>query len=267
MIKEKLLIGQYYAVDSPIHRLNALSKLIASIIYMITLFIADNWWGWGFMAVIAVASVLVSHIPFSAMWRGLKVIFIFCLITMIFNIFLYPGEPIWSWWILKLSWQGISYGLAMALRLFLLVAFASLLTLTTTPIELTDGLEKLLLPLRKIGVPAHEIAMMMSIALRFIPTILEEFDRIVLAQKARGANLGKGNIIQRSAAMVPLLVPLLVAAFRRAEDLAQAMEAKCYHGSEGRSRWKRAVWHKADTWLMIFFVLMAGIMILVRVVG
>ncbi|MEG1661435.1 MAG: energy-coupling factor transporter transmembrane component T, partial [Clostridiales bacterium] len=235
MFKEKLLIGEYYATSSPVHELNAVTKLMVSFLYMISLFIADNWWGWGSLTVVAVVVVGCSRIPLKALWRGLKLIFIFCLITMIFNFFLYPGEPIWSWGILKLSREGISYGLAMGLRLFLLVGFASLLTLTTKPIALTDGLEKILTPLKRIGVPAHEIAMMMSIALRFIPTILEEFDRIVLAQRARGASISKGNLFQRCAAMIPLLVPLLVAAFRRADDLAQAMEAKCYSGGTGRS--------------------------------
>ena len=266
LIKERLLIGQYYPVDSPIHRLNAKAKLLVTLIYMIAIFVVNNWIGWGALTVLAIAAVIISRVPFKAVWRGLKIITFFALLTFVLNVFVYPGEPIGTWSFISISLEGIIYGLAMGLRLLLLVLFASLLTLTTTPIDLTDGLEGLLNPLRRIGVPAHEIAMVMSIALRFIPTILEEFDRIILAQRARGAGITKGNIFKRMKALIPMLIPLFVSAFRRAEDMADAMEAKCYRGGEGRTKWKIAPWRKCDTLVMIFFVLIFAGSILSRTI-
>lgn len=264
MFKERLLLGQYYPADSPIHRLTARNKILITLLYMTALLVADNWLGWGILAAAFMVFMLLSEVPLAALWRGLKLILIFCLITLVINLFVYPGEPVWSWRSLTITREGISYGLAMALRLLLLVAFASLLTLTTTPVALTDGLESLLSPLKVIKVPAHEIAMMMSIALRFIPTILEEFDRILLAQKARGANISKGSFLQRAAAMTPLLVPLFVAAFRRAEDLAQAMEAKCYRGGVGRTRWKVSKWQPADSVSFSVFTALLAMTIVMR---
>ena len=266
MIKERLLIGQYYPIESPIHRLNARVKIVATLIYMIALFVVNNWFGWGFLAVLAIAAVIASRVPFKAVWRGLKVIIFFAAITFLLNIFVHPGEELWSWGFISISREGLIYGLAMGLRLLLLVLFASLLTLTTTPIELTDGLESLLQPGRRIGIPAHEIAMVMSIALRFIPTILEEFDRIILAQRARGAAITKGNIFKRLKALLPMLVPLFVSSFRRAEELADAMEAKCYRGGSGRTKWKIAPWRGIDTVVLVFFVLLFAGSILSRVV-
>lgn len=248
MFKEKLLLGQFYPVDSPIHRLNAKAKLIAAFIYMVALFVTDNWYGWGLLALFCLAVIVVSRIPFHALWRGMKLIIILSLLTMVLNFFFYAGETvIWSWRSLSLTVEGIVYGLGMGLRLILLVLFASLLTLTTAPIQLTDGLEGVMKPLTRWKVPAHEIAMMMSIALRFIPTILDEFDRIVLAQRSRGARVGQGRGLQKLTSFVPLLVPLFVASFRRAEDLAQAMEAKCYRGGDGRTRWKTQPWQVKDS--------------------
>ncbi len=265
MFKEKLLLGQYYPGDSPVHRLDARAKISISLIYMISLFVADDWTGWGFMALICGAAIALSRIPLAALWRGLKLILFFAGLTLVLNMFIYPGEALWSWRSFSITREGLIYGFAMGLRLILLVLFASLLTLTTTPIQLTDGLESLLQPLSRIKVPAHEIAMMMSIALRFIPTVLEEFDRIILAQKARGADLSKGNLAKRAAQLAPLLVPLFVAAFRRAEDLAQAMEAKCYRGGEGRSRWKAAVWQRRDSMALGLFIAMALALIIERI--
>ena len=265
MFKEKLLIGQYYAVASPVHRLDARCKIIVTLIYMITLFIANNWLAWATLAIVFLLALFLSRVPLKSLWRGLKVMAIFCIITVVINIFVYPGEHIlWSWRVLSISTEGISHGLAMGLRLLLLVAFASLLTLTTTPLALTDGLEDLMRPLERIHVPAHEIAMMTSIALRFVPTILEEFDHIVLAQKARGAKIGEGKLIQRLMSFIPLMVPLFVAAFRRADDLAQAMEAKCYRGGKGRTRWKVSVWHRYDTLVLAFFILLMAAAIVCR---
>lgn len=262
MFREKLLIGQYYAVDSPVHRLDARCKLIVLLLYMISLFVVDNWIGWGTLAIIFIVCTLLSRVPLKSLWRGMKIIFIFCIITVLVNIFVYPGEHVlWSWRSLTISVEGISHGLAMGLRLILLIASASLLTLSTKPLEMTDALEDLLRPLEKIHVPVHEIAMMTSIALRFVPTILEEFDHIILAQKARGAVIGQGKLMQRLTSFIPLMIPLFVASFRRAEDLAQAMEAKCYRGGTGRTRWKVHVWHRHDTVVLccFSFVLLASI--------
>jgi len=265
LFKEKLLIGQYYPIESPIHRLDARAKILASLIYMITLFVVNNWWGYALMAAVFLLNTAISRLPMAAVWRGLKIILYFSILTMIFNFFFYSeGEIIWQYKALILTDQGILHGIAMGLRLLLLVAFASLLTLTTTPIQLTDGLESLLNPLSVIKFPAHDIAMMTSIALRFIPTILEEFDRIILAQRARGATISQGSFLKRVKAMVPLMVPLFVAAFRRAEELAQAMEAKCYRGGKGRSRWKKPQWHQRDSGYLILFALLVVASVLLR---
>lgn len=261
MFKEKVLLGQYYPTASPVHRLHACGKLIVVFLYMAALFVVNSWLGWGVLTGVCLLTVLLSRVPLRALWRGLKLILIFALLTVVINAFFYGGEHVlWQWRSLCLTTEGVSWGLAMGLRLLLLVAFASLLTLTTTPIALTDGLEDLLSPLRRLHVPAHEIAMMMSIALRFIPMILEEFDRLLLAQRARGANIGgRGRLDKRLLSFVPLLVPLFVAALRRAEDLAQAMEAKCYQGGEGRTRWKLQPWRFCDTLtLMLFCLLLAA---------
>ncbi len=267
LLQDKLLLGQYYPGVSPIHKLNALSKWIAALIYMIALFVADDWLGWGGLAVLAAVVAWLSHIPVKALGRGLKGILIFAIFTMAFNFFFYPGEAIWQWGFLRLTKEGIFYGLAMGLRLFLLVAFSSLLTLTSKPVALTDGMEKMLTPLRVIGLPAAEIAMTTSIALRFIPTILEEFDRIVLAQRARGGGLARGNLFKRLASFVPLLVPLLISAFRRAEDLAQAMEAKCYQSGGKRSRWRQAPWRWPDTVTVAFMFAVLAVLIGGRIWG
>jgi energy-coupling factor transport system permease protein len=259
MLSNRLLIGQYYPSGSPLHKLDARSKIIVTMIYMVALFVARGWPAYAFLTVIFALAVAVARIPISSLLRGMKLIIFFVLLTVIMNGFFTPGEALWSWRSFNLTREGLFMGAAMGLRLLLLVSFASLLTLTTEPLSLTDGLEKLLKPARRIGVPAHEIAMMMSIALRFIPTILEEFDRIVLAQRARGANIAQGNIMKRLAAMMPLLVPLFVAAFRRAEELAQAMEAICYRGGQGRSRWRQSRWHVWDTlYTALFAVILLG---------
>ncbi|MCL1974665.1 MAG: energy-coupling factor transporter transmembrane protein EcfT [Firmicutes bacterium] len=267
LLNKRLLIGQYYPASSPLHKLDARSKIIVTVLYMIALFVAQGWPAYAFMTIIFAVAVGTARIPFSSLLRGMKLIIIFVLLTVVMNGFFSPGDIIWSWRSFNLTRQGLIMGAAMGLRLLLLVSFASLLTLTTEPLALTDGLEKLLKPAGRIGIPSHEIAMMMSIALRFIPTILEEFDRIVLAQRARGATIAQGNIAKRITAMMPLLVPLFVAAFRRADELAQAMEAKCYHGGEGRSRWRQSRWQAGDTAYTAFFCLILAGMIFVRVLN
>lgn len=257
VFKEKLLLGQYYPADSPVHRLNAESKIIVTLLYMITLLTVNHWPGWGFLTLVCLVCVGLSKVPLAAIWRGMQIILIFALFTWLLNLFIYPGQQIiWSWRAISISWEGFYQGAAMGLRLVLLVVFASLMTLTTRPIDLTDGLERLLSPLRRIRVPAHEIAMIMSIALRFIPTILDEFERISLAQKARGAKIGQGGLWQRAKTFIPLLVPLFVSAFRRAEDLSQAMEAKCYAAGAVRTHWREHPWTSSDTVVLVVFSLL-----------
>lgn len=236
MIRD-ITIGQYYPAESILHRLDPRVKFIGTIVYIVSLFVFDSW-GYILGAAFLIAMILLSKVPFSFMVRGLKAIVILLIITMVFNVLLTPGNVLWQWGILRVTTEGLLLAGKMGSRLIFLILGASLMTLTTTPTKLTDALEKLMGPLKKIHVPVHEIAMMMSIALRFIPILLEETDKIMKAQMARGTDFESGNLIKKVKAMVPLLVPLFVSAFRRANDLALAMEARCYHGGEGRTQMK-----------------------------
>ena len=236
MIRD-ITIGQYYPAESILHRLDPRVKFIGTIVYIVSLFVFDSW-GYILGAAFLIAMILLSKVPFSFMVRGLKAIVILLIITMVFNVLLTPGNVLWQWGILRVTTEGLLLAGKMGSRLIFLILGASLMTLTTTPTKLTDALEKLMGPLKKIHVPVHEIAMMMSIALRFIPILLEETEKIMKAQMARGADFESGNLIKKVKAMVPLLVPLFVSAFRRANDLALAMEARCYHGGEGRTQMK-----------------------------
>ena len=244
MIRD-ITIGQYYPADSILHRLDPRVKFIGTIVYIVSLFVFDSW-GYILGAAFLIAMILLSKVPFSFMVRGLKAIVVLLLITMIFNVLLTPGNVLWQWGILRVTTEGLVLAGKMGIRLVFLILGASLMTLTTTPTKLTDALEKLMRPLKKIHVPVHEIAMMMSIALRFIPTLIEETDKIMSAQKARGADFESGNLIKKVKAMVPLLVPLFVSAFRRANDLALAMEARCYHGGDGRTQMKPLRYQRRD---------------------
>ena len=237
MIRE-ITLGQYYPVDSVIHRLDPRVKLLGTLVFLIALFVVDSWTMYAVAAVVLGILIKLSNVPFKFMTRGLKNILILLLISVSFNLFLTPGEPLFQLGILKISKEGLTIALKMGIRLIMLVMGSSLMTLTTTPNQLTDGMEKGLRGFKKIGVPVHEISMMMSIALRFIPILIEETDKIMKAQQARGADFESGNIIQRAKAMVPILVPLFIGAFRRANDLAMAMEARCYRGGEGRTKMK-----------------------------
>ena len=245
MIRD-ITIGQYYQTDSVIHRLDPRVKLAGTLLYIITLFFVQNMWGY-LLATVALAAIIrLSKVPFGFIVRGMKAIAFILGITVVFNMFLTPREPIFSFWIFNLTWEGIRTAVFMGWRLILLIIGSSLMTLTTTPTNLTDGMEKALRPLNKIGVPVHEIAMMMSISLRFIPILLEETDKIMKAQIARGADFESGNLVQKAKAMVPLLVPLFISAFRRANELAMAMESRCYHGGEGRTKMKPLVYRALD---------------------
>ena len=233
-----ITIGQYYSVPSCIHRLDPRFKIIASMMYLTSLFLISKMASYGIVIFFIGIILFLSKVPFSFVLRGLKPIFMLILFAFLLNVLLTPGEAIFKWGIINISIEGFERAVFMALRLILLIVGTSLLTLTTSPIELTDGIEYLLNPFKRIGVPAHELAMMMTIALRFIPTLLEETDKIMKAQMARGADFESGNLLNRAKALIPLLVPLFISAFRRADELAMAMEARCYRGGEGRTRMK-----------------------------
>ncbi len=260
MIRD-ITIGQYYQTESVIHRLDPRVKLASTILFMIALFCINNFAGYA-VALLFLASVIkLSNVPFKFMIRGMKPILIILVITVGVNLFLTPGEPLFQLWILSISKEGATMAGMMALRLSFLIIGSSIMTLSTTPNQLTDGMETGLWPLKKIHVPVHEIAMMMSIALRFIPILLEETDKIMKAQLARGADFESGNIFHRVKAMIPILVPLFVSAFRRANDLAMAMESRCYRGGEGRTKMKPLVYERRDAfgYLYVFFMLAAVI--------
>ena len=262
MIRE-ITFGQYYQADSVLHRLDPRVKLVGTIIYIISLFLYKEAAPFLLALVFLGAMIKISCVPFRYMVRGLKAVLVLLLITATFNVFLTKGEPLVSFWGLTATKEGVEMAIFVALRLVFLIIGSSLMTLTTTPNQLTDALEKLLGPLKVIKVPIHEIAMMMSIALRFIPILLEETDKIMKAQMARGADFDSGNMIKKIKAMVPLLVPLFVSAFRRANDLAMAMEARCYQGGAGRTKMKPLKYHKADGVAYIVLLLyLAGVIVL-----
>lgn len=231
-----ITLGQYYPIDSVLHRLDPRTKLFGTMIYIVSLFLCNSWLEYGIAALALVVLIVLSHVPVSFMFRGLKAIAVLLAISVVFNLFLTQGEVIFSFWFFKITREGARLAGQMATRLICLVMGASIMTLTTTPNALTDGLEKSLGFLKAVHVPVHEIAMMMSIALRFIPILIEETDKIMKAQMARGADFENGGLIVKAKAMIPLLVPLFISAFRRATDLATAMEARCYHGGEGRTK-------------------------------
>ena len=233
-----ITLGQYYPAKSVLHRLDPRTKLIGTLVFIVSVFLFHTFLGYAVATVFLAGMIYVSKVPVKFMFKGLKAIFLILMITVVFNILLTPGEVLWQWGFLRVTKEGLSLAGRMAIRLAYLVIGSSIMTLTTTPNQLTDGLERLLRPLNKIHVPVHEIAMMMSIALRFIPILLEETDKIMKAQIARGADFETGNIIQKAKNMVPLLVPLFISAFRRANDLAMAMEARCYHGGDHRTQMK-----------------------------
>ncbi len=241
-----ITIGQYYPAESVLHKLDPRTKLMATLIYVVSLFVFRGLAGFVAVTVALCLVIWLSKVPVGYMVKGLKAIVVILLITAVFNLFLTPGETIFIVWKFKITYEGLQNAGFMVIRLIYLILGSSVLTLTTTPNQLTDGLEKSMKPLNKIHVPVHEIAMMMSIALRFIPILVEETDKIMKAQMARGADFESGNLIQKAKSMVPLLVPLFVSAFRRANDLAMAMEARCYHGGAGRTKMKPLKYRRLD---------------------
>jgi len=256
-VLKDITLGQYFPGNTLLHRLDPRTKLILTFVYIIALFVAKSYISYAVMLVFLIMSVLISKVKPKVLVRGLKPIMIIIIITALLNLFYTDGNTLVKLWIFKITDAGIKSAVFMALRISMLIMGTFLLTYTTSPIDLTDGLEKLLNPLKKIKVPVHELAMMMSIALRFIPTLIEETDKIMSAQKARGADFETGNIIQRAKAMLPLLVPLFVSAFRRADELAVAMESRCYHGGVGRTKMKQLRMKRRD-----FLSLAAGALLL-----
>ena len=264
MIKD-ITIGQYIPGDSFVHKLDPRLKILISLLFIVDLFLVNNFEGYIFIALFIVATVLISNLSFKYIYKGLKPIFAILLITAILNIFMTSGkELIWSWGFIKVYKEGLTIAAFMIIRLVFLIMGTSVLTLTTSPIELTDGIEKLLNPFKRIGIPAHELAMMMTIALRFIPTLMDETDKIMKAQMARGADFESGNLISRAKSLIPILVPLFISSFRRADELAMAMESRCYRGGEGRTRMKQLKIIKEDYIAGLAFALLFVVTIVSR---
>ncbi len=263
MIRD-ITLGQYYPGDSRIHRLDARTKIIATLLYIIELFIVNNFFGFIAAAAALFAVIAVSRVPVKFIFRGLTAVFLIIIFTFVINLFFVDGRVLWHWKFITITYEGVSRAFFMAFRLVLLLIGSSVMTLTTKPIELTDGLEKLLKPLSYIGLPSHEIALMMTIALRFIPTLTEETDKIMKAQQARGADFESGNLLQRAKSLIPVLVPLFVSSFRIAQDLALAMEARCYHGGDGRTRMNEIKFHGGDAVAAVLLVLFLGIIVATR---
>ncbi|NLK63481.1 MAG: energy-coupling factor transporter transmembrane protein EcfT [Tissierellia bacterium] len=259
---KNLTIGQHYPVDSPIHNLDPRLKIIFTIIFIISLFLIESFIGFLIVIVFLTVVITISRVPVKFVIKGLRPILFIILVTFIINLLMTPGRVVLTLGFIKITEEGLRQAGFMAVRLILLIMGTSLLTLTTSPIILTDGIESLLKPFTKFGLPAHELAMMMTIALRFIPTLMEETEKIMKAQKSRGADFESGNIISRAKNLVPLLVPLFISAFRRADELAMAMEARCYRGGENRTRMRQMKISKGDyAAAFVFTVYFAAIIV------
>ena len=263
MLKD-ITIGQHYPTNSIIHKLDSRVKLIATFIFMISLFIINKFWPYAIISLSLISVIKMSDIPVRYILKGLKPLRWIILFTFVLNVFFLPGDTIWSFGFMKITRQGLEQAIFMAIRLILLVAGTSLLTLTTSPMELTDGIERLLKGFEKVGMPVHELAMMMTIALRFIPTLLDETDKIMKAQMSRGADFESKNIVNRAKSLVPLLVPLFVSAFRRASELATAMEARCYRGGYNRTKMKESIMKKSDYVSIVILIIYLAIIIMTR---
>ncbi len=262
MLKD-ITLGQYFPGDTIVHRLDPRTKIILVLFYIIALFTADSWVSYGLVLVVSVICQSLSRIRAKNLFKGLKPMLVIITLTAVLNIFYTTGTPVLPGWII--TWEGIARAVKMVLRIVLLITGTFLLTYTTSPIALTDGLEILLNPLKKLKVPIHEMTMMMSMALRFIPTLIEETDKIMSAQRARGADFETGSLVRRAKALIPVLVPLFVSSFRRADELAVAMECRCYHGGEGRTRMKQLKMTSADiTALILGGVFLAAVIVIRR---
>lgn len=259
-----ITIGQFYPVKSKIHNLDPRVKIVGTLLYLISLFTFRNFLGYIVVTAFLGTVIALSHVPFGYIVRGLKAILFLLIFTAVFNIFWTPGIPVFEWGFIKITYQGLRNGAFMALRLIYLILGSSILTYTTTPNQLTDAIESLLKPLKKLKVPVHDFAMMMSLALRFIPILMEETNRIINAQSARGADFEEGNIFKRLKTMVSILVPLLVSSTKRAYDLAMAMEARCYHGGDNRTKMKPLIYRKADIGAYMIVLGYLAVLILVN---
>ena len=266
MLKD-ITLGQYFPGDSFVHRLDPRTKLIMVVLYIIALFLANGFVGYAVMIGVTGGFIALSKVPPKSMFRGLKSVVLIIVLTAILNIFYTDGTVLVQVWKLKITYEGIIKAVFMVLRIVMLICGTFLLTYTTTPVALTDGMELLLNPLKKLKVPVHEMSMMMSMALRFIPTLIEETDKIMSAQKARGADFETGSLMDRARALLPILVPLFVSAFRRADELAIAMESRCYNGGAGRTRMKQLKFKGGDYGALLFGVLLIGLMIGLQVMG
>ena len=260
-----ITLGQYYPGNSWVHSLDARIKIIATIVYIVALFIVDNFYGFIISAAALGAVIAVSKVPLRFILRGLKPVFIIIIFTFVLNLFMVKGDVIWSLGFLHITRQGVRTAVFLGIRLVLLIIGSSMLTLTTKPISLTDGMEALLSPFKRFGLPAHDLAMMMTIALRFIPTLLEETDKIMKAQMARGADFESGNILRRAKALIPILVPLFISAFRIAQDLAMAMEARCYGSNSKKTRMNGMKICSRDIAACLIFAAFLAMIILERI--
>ena len=267
MALKDITLGQYFPGNTVIHRLDPRTKLLFTILYIVALFSAKGGLAYAVLFVTLCACIAVSKIRPKTILRGMKPILFIIILTAVLNIFYTPGDPIWQWKFLKITVEGLWAAFFMVLRISFLITCTFMLTYTTTPIMLTDGREKLLGPLKKVHVPVHELSMMMSIALRFIPTLIEETDKIMSAQKARGADFDTGNLFQKAKALVPLLVPLFISAFRRADELATAMECRCYHGGEGRTRLRQLRFQGSDIAALILGAALVAVVLIFRTLG
>ena len=266
MLKD-ITLGQFFPGDTLAHKLDPRTKLLVTVFYVVALFTAKSYIAYGVLILTLIVAVRISRVGAKALFKGLKPVLFIIAFTALLNLFYTPGTELCHFWIFRITIEGVRAAITMMLRITLLIMGTFLLTYTTSPIRLTDGLESLLGPLKKIKVPVHELAMMMSIALRFIPTLIEETDKIMSAQKARGADFESGNLLARAKAMIPILVPLFISAFRRADELATAMECRCYHGGEGRTRLKQLHYTRLDTMAYVLgLALLAGVIAL-RCVG
>lgn len=264
MLKD-ITLGQYFPGSSVVHRLDPRTKLLITVGYIVALFLCQWFISYGLIVLFLVVAVALSHIRLKALFKGLKPLLVIILFTAVINLFFTDGTPLVEFWVFRITREGIRSAFFLILRIMLLVMGTFLLTYTTSPIALTDGLESLLSPLKKLHFPVHELAMMMSIALRFIPTLIEETDKIISAQKARGADFESGNLFRRAKALVPVLVPLFVSAFRRADELATAMECRCYHGGEGRTKLKQLRFRLSDLFAFLFSAAVLAGVILLRI--
>lgn len=257
-----ITLGQYFPGDSFLYKMDPRAKILLTIVYLVMIFVVSNYAGYVAVLLFLLIVIKSTDIPFKYILKGIKPIMIFIVFTAVLNLFMTGGDIVWQWGILKITRQGINYAIFMVLRIVLLMTGTSMLTYTTSPIVLTDGIERLLSPFSKIGLPAHELAMMMTIALRFIPTLVEETDKIMKAQSARGADFESGNIFARAKSLVPLLVPLFISAFRRADELATAMECRCYQGGNNRTRMHQLKMTRVDFVACVFVTVFVAVIII-----